>query len=1027
MPESLETGAATPTEAADIRQSPNRRPPLEPRKAIRFRRWLRGPRPHSGPMRLQRLASVVALIGVTLALGTWGFHRLPLTPKLDVSQSLYHAFKLYGVDIGPAGGGYKTSTGQAVHANVQIWVALALAALLVVRALLALARDRVGRSYMRHLLNGHVIVCGGGVHGTRLVRELADKHDVVLVELDPRALGLQAPRDGNEWRLVGDATAEETLLGAGCARAHWVVAITGDDYVNSQIGSVVRDLAQHGKARDGVRVLVQVEDPSLARFLEEGDQEEYEQTDPGERTERAPAPAVSVFGGNAMAAGALFGEGPKAEQPNDSQPAPLLAVEQEGPHARRHLLLAGDHPLLDAVILAALRRRRARQLREEELGGGLAAPLVRVTLIGPSAEERIDQIRKRWDPESQLLELEGRDLEPDEDSLEGDDRWWRDRRLPGHALVACSEALDGLGLTLAICRALGNGIPLTRVATQPESELDRHLEDRTKHSRYLATTEVRSIADLTWSDDGIRRIFTRERVASALRDCQLSDAEARADALLDGRRVDIYSDSAPRMLPPASRWLPEAVLTGAAKQSGIADPVPLSALIRAGLAVNLASARNLLIAAEELAARRGEDEHAFGAWCEYARRVPPEPPETLATPTANDLGAAVLRLRQVALALAAATGEDDPGALDEHNEELIKAHASLAALDLLKPDPTVVSLIRDSGRVAIFAGGADSMEEATRAAIGELLLKALLKFDGLVLTGGTDVGLPGAVRDAAAQRGVRLVGYAPRGLGDPGVTLRNTDGADEFSVREPLAMWADIFAAGVPMHTVRVVVFPGGPITTGEVLLARALGAKIVWIGLPATEGARLAERLPIDSDGVLEVPVDAMTLRSFLTWSPGPTLDPELQHQLAKYAHDAYREKQRGEKPPDDPAMADWERLLPTLQHSNLDQVNDLANKLAVVGKRLARNGEPLALTVEQIELLAEMEHGRYNYERLSAGWQLGQRHVADHVSPHLTPWAALEDKYRQWDRDAILSIDPALRAAKWGVTDLDAGDAPA
>src|SRR5207302_9948882 len=177
------------------------------------------------------VAVIAALIVVTLVLGTWGFSRLGLSPRLNFGQQLYHAFKLYVFDIGPAGGGGSTKAGP----NWQIVVASVLAALLVTRALLAIAGGRIRRSMIRHFLSGHVIVCGAGVHGSQLARELAKKHDVVLVDPDPGSPGMQEPLGNHEWRLVGDAEQTKTLLAAGVRRAHWVVAIAGNAFVNTQI------------------------------------------------------------------------------------------------------------------------------------------------------------------------------------------------------------------------------------------------------------------------------------------------------------------------------------------------------------------------------------------------------------------------------------------------------------------------------------------------------------------------------------------------------------------------------------------------------------------------------------------------------------------------------------------------------------------------------------------------------------------------------------------------------------------------
>jgi hypothetical protein len=288
----------------------------------------------------------------------------------------------------------------------------------------------------------------------------------------------------------------------------------------------------------------------------------------------------------------------------------------------------------------------------------------------------------------------------------------------------------------------------------------------------------------------------------------------------------------------------------------------------------------------------------------------------------------------------------------------------------------------------------------------------------LLLTGGNDVGACGAARAAADANGVPVLGYAPAGRGLAGCWLRSTpEGA--FSEAEPVAMWTDLLAAGRIAQNVRVVVFPGGAITTAEILLARALGAEVAWLDPDGEHSDELEETLPAAADGVVELPLDPMTLRAFLT-TQDVTLDRTFRERAARELHRQYREEHRRKrhKQAEDPALAAWERLLPTLKQSNLAAVDDIPNKLNVIGKRLVRGGSRLLLDDKQVDLLAEMEHGRFNYERLRAGWWLGgTRHVSRLISPYLTPWSELEEGVKQWDRDAVRAIEGALSEAGWGV----------
>ncbi len=330
------------------------------------------------------------------------------------------------------------------------------------------------------------------------------------------------------------------------------------------------------------------------------------------------------------------------------------------------------------------------------------------------------------------------------------------------------------------------------------------------------------------------------------------------------------------------------------------------------------------------------------------------------------------------------------------------------------PDPG--NQLDRNRRVVIFAGGAESMSSLAGAELRSLLERALIGYDGIILSCGTAVGLPGVVGDVAATQGLSAVGYVPKGLGDPKLypRLRETTG-ETFTVGEPLAMWADVLGSGIPIGNVRLVACPGGAIAIAEILLARSLGARVAWVD-PAGEATEpLYDLLPLGADDVLEPPFDPMTIRAFLSWS---SLEPEVREPVARCIHAAYRRAHRKRKAADDPALAPWDELIESLKQSNYAQADDIPNKLALVGKRLVRHGDDLKLTDDELELLAEVEHGRFNIERLLSGWQLGDRRVAQSVTPYLKPWDELADGAKDCDREAVRTIGSALREAGWGVT---------
>jgi voltage-gated potassium channel Kch len=906
--------------------------------------------------RRHRLKVLPLVILGTIALGWWGFQELHAESN-NWLQDLYHSVKLYTLDLGPAGGS------EGVGTNWQVLLAFVLAAVLVIRAVLALGGSRIRRYATGHWLSEHVIICGAGVHGTQLAEELSPHHDVVVVDLDGQAPGMQAPPRRHEWRLVADALQPKTLLDAGLRRAKWLLLVTGNDFANSQIVSAVNHLCEAPKTTPpkGIQLLVQIEDPSLARFLEEGE------------SASTSTPTVSVFSANAVVAGALFGEGvsPDDQSRERSQDDVARLVELDH-HRQPHLLLAGDHPLLEAIVLAALRRRRAQRERGLELqrGGGNdeLPPCLRVSVIGPGAQALASALRERWLPELEVLEVEGQDMELGDERAVLTNQWLRHRRTPVHALVACNEELDGVGLTLAVSRALGDGIPLTRVTTQPESELDRHLERQTKHSRYLATTSVQAIADLAWKRDGIRRIFRTVRLTQALGETSRAtkntalpagDALEYANALFE--KLQIHSDPAPRVTP--GNWpLVNAMLQSALPDGKASQPVTVSAFMGAGLVADLESGGNLQKAAKELAERR-ETDAAFAAWCEYYRR-------------------------------AGGVDTDVLNRLFGQSED--------------RPDLPDTGPLATAERIVVFLAAAGEVRSEALVEFSNLVSRAFLGVEGAILLPEAESELLGTVATARLPAELAVFDYSHQG--------------GQFG------LWSDVLRSGREIGDVRVIGLSGTEIPANELLLARALGARVVWMN-PTDEQRPVAldEALPLGAEEILEIPSDPMTLRAFVVAAartpPGPPV--QALPKLARSLQESYGINQRDRKNADDPALAPYERLLPTFQQSVTAQAQDIPNKLALVGKATVgpsengtRPGEPLYLEPAQIELLAEVEHGRYNHERLNAGWTLGPRQVNRLITPFLVPWSRLAEEYREWDREAVRAIEPALRAAGLGVT---------
>jgi len=142
---------------------------------------------------------------------------------------------------------------------------------------------------------------------------------------------------------------------------------------------------------------------------------------------------------------------------------------------------------------------------------------------------------------------------------------------------------------------------------------------------------------------------------------------------------------------------------------------------------------------------------------------------------------------------------------------------------------------------------------------------------------------------------------------------------------------------------------------------------------------------------------------------------------ELARAAHDDYvaNRRREGAYREDDPSLRPWEELDEQLRESNRYQADHMAAKLRAVGCCLAPpqpGKEPVQeFTDAEVELMARMEHARWNAERLLAGWQYGPRRDPENMrSPYLVPWEDLPEEIKEYDRQAVRNIPHLVHLAE-------------
>jgi ppGpp synthetase/RelA/SpoT-type nucleotidyltranferase len=322
------------------------------------------------------------------------------------------------------------------------------------------------------------------------------------------------------------------------------------------------------------------------------------------------------------------------------------------------------------------------------------------------------------------------------------------------------------------------------------------------------------------------------------------------------------------------------------------------------------------------------------------------------------------------------------------------------------------------GPVVIVVGSTDPRFEQRIQSYRELMLEAFGGFRGTVLSGGTRQGVSGLVGAVTeAHSGVHSIGYLPAGaLPEDAVAddryseIRRTDGAG-FSPLEPIQNWVDLLLSGVRPEDVKVLGISGGEIAAIEYRIALALGASVGVIEDTGREVSRLlADEQWTVAETLLPLPHDAQTVRAFIG-SGVAELAPESRETIGRTIHDAYREEMAV------PALPPWEELDEEFRESNRLQAEHIFAKLGQIGCGVEHvTGREIALmtfTDGEVEVMAEMEHGRWTAERLAHGWRAGEHRDDERkTSPYLVAWSELPDEIRERDRQTVRRI-PAYLAS--------------
>jgi mutator protein MutT len=370
---------------------------------------------------------------------------------------------------------------------------------------------------------------------------------------------------------------------------------------------------------------------------------------------------------------------------------------------------------------------------------------------------------------------------------------------------------------------------------------------------------------------------------------------------------------------------------------------------------------------------------------------------------------------------------------EEHDwiERLINLGRAFCSACASSTPPVATADAKAKERVLIIAGGAASMEADTLKKIRPCLRKALENFSGKVICGGTAVGIPGCVGEIAAQlkaagrKQFELVGYIPRQLPESAPKDLRYDrfvvvSEDfTFSPGQILRTWEDLQGTGTTPDRVTVLGFGGGLVASTEYHIALALGASVgVVVSSGGGADAIIADPVWNGVPTLLTVPLDEASVQALVT-SPALTHAPDRLTEMAKAFHAHYISDNPGKMPEN---MRPWDKLKKTYQTANLEQAKYAVEILRAAGFDVRPiSGKPDAITSfsgdqfrTDVERMSELEHGRWNIERLREGWRFGTpRNNDKKIHDCLVAWKILPDAVREYDRTSIRAFPDILTKA--------------
>lgn len=340
--------------------------------------------------------------------------------------------------------------------------------------------------------------------------------------------------------------------------------------------------------------------------------------------------------------------------------------------------------------------------------------------------------------------------------------------------------------------------------------------------------------------------------------------------------------------------------------------------------------------------------------------------------------------------------------------------------------------------VVIIAGGASLMAKTMVESYGQYIKELMHDFNGTVISGGTKEGIPGITgrikheMEKKGPIGFELLAYLPGKLPDDASISDDYDhvyrtASEEFSALEILKVWNDIILSGIHPSEVLVVGINGGRMADLEYKIALSLGVKVCLIAYSGRAVFDIVrEKQWKNHPGLIVVPNDPLTLWAITNQKKPSTFTNEEIGIIAPLVHEYYREKRLKDLKTTETdinkykVIMRWEKLDPALQRSNMLQVAFYEHILNRVNLGIRKVDKPVLFNMkdqdqipaEDRDMLARLEHARWNAERLLEGWRYGpEKDLEKKFNPYLVAWDQLDEAIKPYDYDPVDNIPVMLQ----------------